>query len=61
MLKNSLNFWGHSIFRATITKRENFLSHDSLKATGYFKNEVNFLKENGFKFIKEGKYWKVVK
>ena len=38
-----------------------YLSHDPMKASGYFQKEVNFLKDNGFKFIKDGDFWKAVK
>ena len=38
-----------------------YLSHDPMKASGYFQKEVNFLKDNGFKFIKDGEFWKAVK
>ena len=38
-----------------------YFSHDSMKASGYFQKEVNFLKDNGFKFIKDGDFWKAVK
>lgn len=42
----------------TITARKKF---DPMKASGYFQKEVNFLKDNGFKFIKDGEFWKAVK
>ena len=35
------------------------LSHDPLKATGFFKNEVDFL-SNFYRFEKEGWVWKAV-
>lgn len=37
------------------------LSHDPATATGYFKQEVNFLEQKGFEFIKEGSTWKAIK
>jgi len=41
--------------------KEFYLSHNPETATGYFKQEVDFLMKNGFKFIKEGSYWKAIK
>ncbi len=38
-----------------------FLSHNPAKATGYFAQEVNFLKSNGYRFIKERSLWRAVK
>ena len=30
-----------------------YFSHDPMKASEYFQKEENFLKDNGFKFIKD--------
>ena len=37
------------------------LTHDLATATGYFKQEVNFLEQEGFKFVKEESMWKAIK
>jgi hypothetical protein len=45
-----------------IAKGKNFLlTHDPAEATGYFLEEVNFLKTKGYTFIKDGEFWKAVK
>jgi hypothetical protein len=36
-------------------------SHDPLKATGFFADEVAYLKQFGYTFVKDGWVWKAVK
>ena len=40
--------------------KEVVLSHDPLKATGFYKREVNYLNQLGYKFIQDGWVWKAV-
>ena len=37
------------------------LSHNPFSATGFYQKEIDFLRNNGYKFIKDGNYWKAVK
>ena len=37
------------------------LSHDPFKAEGFFKQEVDFLFNKGYKFVQDGSYWKAIK
>lgn len=41
-----------------MTGKEIILSHDPLKATGYFKREVNYLTDLGYKFEQDNWVWK---
>jgi len=41
--------------------KEVVLSHDPLKATGFYKREVNYLNQLGYKFVQDGWVWKAVR
>ena len=40
--------------------KQSYTTHDPFEATGYFKNEVDFLEIKGYTFEKEGDLWKAV-
>ncbi len=58
------NMWNvnKAFIEQQLLKGKDFiLSHDPLKATGYFAKEVELLTEKGFTFIRNGELWKAVK
>jgi hypothetical protein len=37
------------------------LSHDPLKASGFYKDEINYLKTLGYQFVQDGWVWRAMK